>query len=786
MASKDFLKEEFVVDWLDYMGEKLDLFEVARNEFLADTKLPPKNLMFYRHVILPFCENTLIMDNIAYSEGIHYEKGQCCNKLKIITKINNTEIKAYYEKLLNKNNEANISYPDNFPFLIKTTEKDLESAFKQSELRGVEDIEICLGSEHAIYSILENMIRNSAKHNKSRIKDTLEIIVNVKDIGEDDYYTIQIFDNISAVNKTTIKDFQQKINASLINEKGEIEKANLGIADIKINAHLLKTDSDINDENLKKAIELIYRQEYDESQPIEEGGKETGYYEPLRAISNEFEVFANADGLKEGKIYNFGYQFNLCKPKKVIWIGKDELEVDPDKKCRKRGVVFCKERKNFKPDSNIQNDEPLANYQFAILELEAVEDLTNKLVFDDGDIKKVNDKASYQWDDFLIKLPHRILLNTTKDKIANNISIKKLIDIGRIQLIENSINCNTKLENWDFIFIEQLWQKWLKSKWGIGENNIKGRLIVYFEDKILAEKWCKVERNESFDMIVLYGEKVKRNGSEEIEVKEDLCDRSIDYKSIDNDRIVIYDHHGQAWRKIKSKQMPGDGILQNKCNFINKDAYFQFDKSSDDYVKFAFPDLEINQKLFAYEAIDAGLKKILIADERIAEMLIYNDNNISAKITGEEGFYSKSEFKADYSDLANNGNTFIITNFSTSKIVKDDKFRNLEIFFNKNKFCFEFRYPEIKTNGILFKCLKVDFDCLVIHRTYLIQFFDENKEVNSKRLMNLLYKTFKNIVVVSGGGYPHSLDFGVKFKPYSQLKRNFVKYPSKISLNKII
>ncbi|MCK9235113.1 MAG: hypothetical protein M0Q41_02085 [Bacteroidales bacterium] len=780
-----FLKQDCFIHWLDYMGEKFDLFEVARNEFVADTNLSPKNLMFYRHVLLPFVENTLIMDNIAHSEGINYKIDKCYNKLKIKTIINGNEVKAKYSQLLKHNDSNGICYSDNFPYLVKTiTGVSLEDAFKQSKLKQGEDLEICLGSEHTIYSILENMIRNSAKHNKERLqgKEFLEITVNVKDEEDPDYYTIQIFDNISAVTADALREFQKKIDTSLINEKGEIEKANLGIADIKINAHLLKTESDITDESLKKAITLIYRLEYEANNPItktvqnqETEGNEnikTGFYEPLEAKvvkETKFETYDNSKSLnKEKRIYNFGYEFKLSKPKKVIWIGKKENSDE----YRKKGVVFVENHKDFKPEKLIQQVEPLANYQFAILELEAVKDLTNN-------------SPNYDWDDFLIKLPHRVLLNATEDQINGCAAIKELVDDGRIQLVEF-----TKIpdidNDWDFKFLKQLWEEWLKAKWGICSSK-KAKLVVYFEEEQFAEKWndANIDGGQVFDLIVLTNTNL---GNEKL-------------NNVSNtDVFVIYDHHAKGWigSLVGNKYngiFPGklqQNNLQFCPDFINKDAYFQFDKSSDDYVKFAFPDTGNNQFLFVYEAIEAGLMKIVIVDERITEMLSNydSDDNIKGKITKDFEFNASSN--QNYTDLANNGNVFIVTEFANEEIVKKEEYKNLSIILSDKDF--NCRFPNgviIKENNTEIKgeieCQKVNFDSLIIHRTYLAKLFDNNKNLSKKELMNLIYKTFKSVVVISGGGYPHSFEpLKVKFKPYSQLKKHFIKYPSKVSLTKII
>ncbi len=735
-----------IESWLDYMGEKLDLFEVARNEFLAGYKMPAKNAMLYRDVVLPFCENTLLMDNIAHSEGIHY-KNTCENKLKIQVLINGVEILAKYPSLKSYDEceKTPIFYPYNFPYLVKATDGTIEAAFANKrfyDYQGNEasDIEICLTNEHTLYSILENVIRNSAKHNKSAIteKEGLIISVNIGD-ENDDYYKIQISDNVSKVSEEQLNKFAKSIAASLITNDGEIQKESLGIADIKINAHLLKTDTDITNANLSEALTLVYQKS---------GSKIFDKYETIPEPSKE-------------NTHNFGYQFKLCKPKKVIWIGKSE-----DKNLKKKGIICIANYKNFKPEGQAKTEEPLANYQFAILELESVKELTNDLIFKDVAKNEVDNKASYQWDDFLIKLPHRVLLNCTEDEFdklnkENNKAIIDLKNDGRIQLVKQKIPLPTETEgdknkDWDFDFLKNCWENWLR-KWI--KDKERARLIVYFEDESVADKWKDCKINNSFlDTIFITGEKPE------------------DTKYIsasDKDRIVIFDHHSYGYEWIDAKVDMG---------FIERSSYFQFGKNSQDFVRFFYPQTDLkSNELFLLEAFEAGLNKVAILDERICEMLGYSDSdkNIQEKITKNQGFKAKLDSVGDYADLANNGSIFIVTTFLDNIITTDNTNGKITLSSN-NKF--ELTLPkEVVLKG------GIEIDSLIIHRTYLNNLFDKfQRQYTKKHLMNLLYKSFKRVTVVSGGGYPHSIDFKVSFKPYSQLKQNFIQYPSKVSLNQII
>lgn len=754
------LKENDQIEfWLDYMSEKLDLFEVTRNEFLAEYVLPTKNAMLYRNILLPFCENTLLMDNIAHSEGLHYKNAHE-NRLKIKLLINDIEIYAEYPNLKCLiDSDKLIIYPFNFPYLVKTNHDVIDSAFTNKTLYDVNgndaaDIEICLTSEHALYSILENLIRNSAKHNKDQLDgQDLIITLSIEESEENpsDYYQIKIYDNISVVSEIQLNSFAAAIKESLITNEGEIQKKCLGIADIKINAHLLKTSANITNANLSESITLVY-QNSDKSK--------FENYHPVKNPSDEIK-------------YTFGFQFKLCKPKKLIWIGS-QIHTNPAH--RKKGVISYKNFDQLTSRNTSSQEEPLANYQFAILELDAFNNLTNELVFIDSITKVVDNQASYQLDDLLIKLPHRILLNCSKEdfyKLPYE-NYKALIDLvfdDRIKLVSQRIELpqtdGQENENWDYDLFIHCWANWLRSL-GIDENN-KGRLVLYFENEKVASNW------QIFN------------------VKDALIDFNFisssdlsEFNPInDNSKVAIYDHHATGYNKLVSRQK----ITNNPNEFIKNRSWVLFDKSSSDFVRFFYPSSDKNKNhLFLLEAFDAAMCKISLLDERIAEILNSNEEN-AKNIKREDGFNSANLDKGDFSDLANNGNVFFITHFLGKNIIKN-KIENFNFSFTDkpqlnlmSNRTIVLPLEQFDSSGN--KCLR--FDGIIIHRTYLLELFKENNFINKKQIMHELYKYFKRVVVISGGGYPHSIqDFIVYFKPYSNLKNAFIKYPSKISLMNLL
>jgi len=107
----------------------------------------------------------------------------------------------------------------------------------------------------AFYVMLENIIRNAAKHSYSGTGD-LEIHINIK--AEENEYRIEIWDNVSENKNGLLAKINKAIEQSIITEIGEVQKGNWGIAEIKIcAAYLQKFDYKLFDhqrENNKKII----------------------------------------------------------------------------------------------------------------------------------------------------------------------------------------------------------------------------------------------------------------------------------------------------------------------------------------------------------------------------------------------------------------------------------------------------------------------------------------------------------------------------------------------------
>jgi hypothetical protein len=89
--------------------------------------------------------------------------------------------------------------------------------------------------------VLENFIRNSAKHNSSKFVDNdLEILIQLNENENDpNSYLFLISDNVSEVDK----EFRKKSEVHILNSNNNLATSDLGILDFKISSALLVNKS---------------------------------------------------------------------------------------------------------------------------------------------------------------------------------------------------------------------------------------------------------------------------------------------------------------------------------------------------------------------------------------------------------------------------------------------------------------------------------------------------------------------------------------------------------------
>lgn len=563
--------EPKIVDWIDFMSEKLDKYEIYRNEYLADFDQVPKNLKFYEDVLLPFCENTLIMDNIAASENIFFVKDKVNNKLRIECHINGEKMSCNYPNLTciipNDNCSGVINYPENFPYLLKNSDSkyNLQAGFNRKEILPKDnEIEVSMHSEQAFYSILENVIRNSAKHNKDDkkiINEGLKIFIDLRDDESKENFILTIYDNVSKImgsklfnNEVKNLGIHQRLRQNLLDDSGGVRRENWGFADIRINSFLFFNKAeDVSNENLVNNIELVT-------------------FECENDNPDEFKIVEVKTSVKDDTEYRFGYQMKISKAKKILWIGdlEDNLK-DSKEEFKKSGFVKLDKLTDLKE----KKQDGIAAYDFVVINSKVSE----------------NDIL-----DFELCLPRRILV---KSKDSN---IKKP---NVVEFIKDSFKNTSQVNE----IMEVCWQQWLKR---IGKQI---NMYLYFNEQGKAVEW-------------------KING-DDLNLYKNINFKIVNNINIDTvyncNYNIFYDHHNNTFEypiQEDIKALKFDN--KSEINFYTYNTHIWFDKGSEDFnILNNVPATLEKKKELAFRMTDSATTNIFILDERILQVSDINSDKLS-------------------------------------------------------------------------------------------------------------------------------------------------------------
>jgi len=230
--------------FIKYLQQRMDFIAyISTGEWL-----PVGSIHFLiEDVISGFLEQKLLLDYIGFSEGVKLDNlivNVYLNDKKVIS-LEKKEIKRYSEE------DVKVFIP-----------------------LGVVGFQ-------ALYSIFENIIRNSAKYGFATKKkeDTLEITIRIEE--DNNLIKLRISDNVSKVEKEKAEEIEREILKPILSETGEIDLRNWGLKEIKIcstflsgkdievlNRRISKEESAVeveHDENLTYVIKLIKGEEvYDE------------------------------------------------------------------------------------------------------------------------------------------------------------------------------------------------------------------------------------------------------------------------------------------------------------------------------------------------------------------------------------------------------------------------------------------------------------------------------------------------------------------------------------------
>lgn len=267
---------------------RLDEYVIRRQNFLAEPIRRFKPQMFIKDVFIPFLHNTLVMDNIAYSEEYCFDPELQYNKLAV-------ELEIGEERVITTEDLNAIRYDSVDPLMDRYYETYHTS-----------DVEIAIGDAHAFYSILENVIRNSAKYDKKKPQQ-LVITVRLKERPDGNSIAVEIWDNSSL--PEDFKTLQKRSETPLVENYQPVNR-NLGFQDIRVNSAMLQGKTEFS----------------------------TTLNEP-----GILELHRRGDG-------GFSYNFSVLKPDKVALIGDFRTFSDQLDQGKFQGIKAWKSAKDAHTD----------------------------------------------------------------------------------------------------------------------------------------------------------------------------------------------------------------------------------------------------------------------------------------------------------------------------------------------------------------------------------------------------------------------------------------------------
>lgn len=776
------LEIDAAIHWLDSMKEHLDQYEVHRNEFLSDPRLPPRNVRFLRDVLLPFCENTLILDNLAKSEGLCYQRGAThrTNRLKVHflhwsdasdDRSVNGEVSTEYPDLRclpeNDTPAQLIEYPKHFPYLTKNKTFSSDSATSSSlsdALSGrrfkcgnskFDDFDICLPHEHAFYSILENYIRNAAKHNTvGRLTNGLDIYIDVRDSKENDHYVCTIFDNVSCAwngsevearenECAQLEDILLRKRQRLLQEEGQPNRSNLGMADMKICAHLLASAGDLTEDSLNSALDIVVCKPFvgnvDTTQQIEFTVVDIG------TARKRKDVLSIRD-LRPGRSA-FGYRFKLAKSKKVAWIGQPK-ESGNEAMFKRHGI----HRFATWADYITSQREGLAAYEIAVLE----QKVWDKIRLDNKSPLRIS----------LARLPYRVLVN------AKDVGHEPDAAIGRRVVFSNP-TMSPEIAHEDAML------QWVVNKRRThkqGSLFLRAVFLAESEQTTLAPQ--PIRRN-GIDAAVFVE---KEKGCYDHEGKIEVAKRTPLSYRLHLGRVVTIAHHGNLFKAVNVAEENGANSDEfNRWN-LYPNAYCYTDKANRDHDRLRNlakqGELDILEVL---RILDGALLNVIVLDERLGALMSGKSPFEGAKVIPptQWGYFAASGLfvvtklsgaLGSFEFCSPQGPAALELTVAGGRHKKGDmRSASLTMTFHGDTNHFKTTDPcMLEKDNFL-----PSADVLIIHRTYW-------KKAIERKLTDQFFDRFAEIVVTSGAGQHESVG-DLKYLSFATLN----SFASSTSVSKI-
>lgn len=737
--------EQLKSNWeiISRLKGNLDEYTQRKSDFLAEITTEPlmatRPAFFYREVILPLEENTLFMDNIAANEGVRYDSRGMKSRLKLRVFINGAELKARYscdECEREREGGGAPIYFDELPYSL-TCPRHHGQRLQISHIEnGDNDVEIELPGplgEFALYSFLENYIRNAAKHNKEQLKsgEDMEIYIQIDDLEDAE----QINDYRIRVWNTTV-DLDKPVNISLDDESyhslreaiaklvssriiqpdGSLKREAWGIAEMKICAVLLRGPED-------------YVAAVEKSETLE--------------VLEE-----NIFGQKR-----LVYEFRLMRSKRLCAVLPGWNNEARRQELRQEGVWIFRSVQEM--ETRLGSGDTLASFRFALFDCSrgpgAVSERANVIA---------------AWPRLLSKFPFRVLVLTGKDDTV-------LADLPRsTRPVPETFN-TAKLEQMGpGELMLWAWRQWVGRWLGQGEAQRVAAVNVYLDQAVGDEptaRWAD------------YAKRFNRM-SEPVQLRIFGQDRLGVAQALNQIRPahvnVMYDRH----RGLRD-------ALYEEVESSSAWSYMLLEKHSPDFTTLFSPKFpnprEARHWTLPWEMAEAGLLRVLVVDERAAEFSLDGlDDEVAGVLMGLMGATSPDGVPDEVREeqilkwhLAWASKTYICTHFAVGREpepLHDKVTQHQEPFpYLKMRVDRTGQTVEPYLVSVLGESTsELRADMILIHQGVIDEWRNRDAEFRQDEFLTGLKQHFPFVVVESGRGIPPTLSVHEKFLPFSLLQHN--------------
>lgn len=480
-----------------------------------------------------------------------------------------------------------ISGIDNFKYqihFIKETEKGYE-IFNEKN-----DISIMLPGgtigEQAFYNIIENIIRNTAKHNVIGMQDCVHFVVkfsNSKSLKK--YYEVEIFDSIAQKESYRLIDRLNRMLAHSAFNIGNNQLRSYGLGQLEMKAAgVFLQQKDIA--KIGEIQQISFGEKYgkknikktEKTREVEEmEGIETNihiFYNNLLHAFTTNKVYDEAlQNLRETENRYLGYRFYVRKPEKYILVLEEDylLEEKNKKALESYGISFLGVEE-FK--KSIEEGK-VYSHEFIFLQ-EGVQDKLGEL----GECfyKTHNDKQTNRKErvEALSLLPERLML-IEKD------FAKKLIDSKDIEDFEKKV-----WEQWEGEKVEEINKNTTKVNQDIYRDNIgetgngfnydECRQVVFFDHLNNYDTWKNLTAGVNTSLVTIEPlssaaqrklPEFKNNLNEYIRVarKSPICQKLVEAYF---NKVIVIDERIQRAAESFYPAKNGQGVKEAEIfNYIN-------------------------------------------------------------------------------------------------------------------------------------------------------------------------------------------------------------------------